>query len=288
MQNKRLSADSRRMIAQLQAQNDSLANVSAGKAAGLDSVIQDLKRQRDQLAASLRSGGDVNQRQIDALTKRTQGVMSAAAVDWATILDRTNAGIAFVTVRTSGDSSEEGTAFGITPSGLLATNKHMVLDRAGKPYKDIVVKFADTKDHYYCHFVSMAPGDVDIAFIQINDAGTYPVVAGIAANPSIRVGDPIMVLGFPLGSGLMGANGPDLIPRTTPGWGNVSKSQPTDLQLDAFAAAGSSGSPVFNSRGLVVGVVYGGNRDAAGHVVYAVPGAKLLEALPAAARSILK
>jgi S1-C subfamily serine protease len=251
-------------------------------------VIQDLKRQRDQLTASLRSGGDVNQRQIDALTKRTQGVMSAAAVDWAAILDRTNAGIAFVTVRTSGDSAEEGTAFGITTSGILATNKHVVLDRTGKPYKDIVVKFADTKDHYYCHFVSMAQGDVDIAFIQINDAGTYPVVAGIAANPSIRVGDPIMVLGFPLGSGLMGANGPDLIPRTTPGWGNVSKSQPTDLQLDAFAAAGSSGSPVFNSRGLVVGVVYGGNKDAAGHVVYAVPGAKLLEVLPAAARSILR
>lgn len=288
MQNKRLSAESQRMIAALQAQNDSLANVSAGRAAGLDSVIQDLKRQRDQLTASLRAGGGVNQRQIDELNRRTQGVKSALAVDWATILEGSNGGIAFVTVRTSGDSAEEGTAFGITASGILATNKHVVIDRAGKPYRDIVVKFADTQEPRYAHFLSMAPGDVDVAFIQLNDAGTYPVVAGVAADPAVRVGEPIMVLGFPLGSGLMGANGPGLIPKTTPGWGNISKSQPTDLQLDAFAAAGSSGSPVFNARGLVVGIVYGGNSQAAGHVVYAVPGAQLVAALPATAKSILK
>ena len=47
------------------------------------------------------------------------------------------------------------------------------------------------------------------------------------------------------------------------------------LQLDAYAGAGSSGSPVFDLDGRVVGVVYGGAREAQGRIVYAVPADKL-------------
>ena len=47
------------------------------------------------------------------------------------------------------------------------------------------------------------------------------------------------------------------------------------LDIDAFATHGSSGSPVFDARGYVVGVVYGGPTEAAGRIVYAVPAARL-------------
>jgi S1-C subfamily serine protease len=43
------------------------------------------------------------------------------------------------------------------------------------------------------------------------------------------------------------------------------------LQIDSYATHGSSGSPVFDARGEVVGVIYAGPREAQGRIVYAVP-----------------
>jgi S1-C subfamily serine protease len=59
--------------------------------------------------------------------------------------------------------------------------------------------------------------------------------------------------------------------RTTLGVGTISKSIPNVLQIDAFAAEGSSGSPVFGADGALVGVVYGGADETAGRIVYASP-----------------
>jgi S1-C subfamily serine protease len=52
------------------------------------------------------------------------------------------------------------------------------------------------------------------------------------------------------------------------------------VQVDAFAGQGSSGSPVFDAEGHVVGVVYGGATESAGRIVYAVPASRVLAALP--------
>ena len=38
---------------------------------------------------------------------------------------------------------------------------------------------------------------------------------------------------------------------------------------------GSSGSPVFSAQGTVIGVVYGGQAEAGGRIVYAVPPERL-------------
>ncbi|MFI5230812.1 MAG: trypsin-like peptidase domain-containing protein, partial [Gemmatimonadales bacterium] len=61
--------------------------------------------------------------------------------------------------------------------------------------------------------------------------------------------------------------------------GTIGKSVPDALQIDAFASHGSSGSPVFDQHGHVIGVVWGG---VAGRMVYAVP-APRLRALTSAA-----
>ena len=60
------------------------------------------------------------------------------------------------------------------------------------------------------------------------------------------------------------------------------------MQLDAFAAQGSSGSPVFDGRGNVVGVIYGGATESGGRIVYAVPTVRLAAQIPADAVSILR
>ena len=62
-----------------------------------------------------------------------------------------------------------------------------------------------------------------------------------------------------------------VVARTTLGVGTVAKVIPGVLQIDAYAAEGSSGSPVFGSDGALVGVVYGGAEGSGGRIVYAIP-----------------
>jgi S1-C subfamily serine protease len=56
------------------------------------------------------------------------------------------------------------------------------------------------------------------------------------------------------------------------------------LQLDAWAGHGSSGSPVFDEHGHVIGVVWSGAVGSGGRIVYAVPSDRILELLPGEAR----
>jgi S1-C subfamily serine protease len=53
--------------------------------------------------------------------------------------------------------------------------------------------------------------------------------------------------------------------------GTVSKVLTGLVQVDGYGAPGASGSAVFDRRGRVVGVLYGGQRDSDGKIVYAVP-----------------
>jgi S1-C subfamily serine protease len=163
----------------------------------------------------------------------------------------------------------EATGFGVTPGGGVITNRHVVIDSLGNHTKRVVVKFADTDTWHVARIVRSFPaGGADLALLQIEDAGVYPVVKGVAATVSVPVGGTIASLGFPLGSDTP-MDGP--MARTTLTPGTVSKSIPDVLQIDSYATHGSSGSPVFDARGEVVGVIYAGPREAQGRIVYAVP-----------------
>lgn len=163
----------------------------------------------------------------------------------------------------------EATGFGVTANGGVITNRHVVIDSLGTHAKRIVVKFADTDTWHVAHIVrSYAANGADLALLQIEDPGTYPVVKGVASSVTVPVGGTIASLGFPLGSDTP-MDGP--MARTTLTPGTVSKSIDAVLQIASYATHGSSGSPVFDSHGEVIGVIYAGPKEAQGRIVYAVP-----------------
>jgi S1-C subfamily serine protease len=68
----------------------------------------------------------------------------------------------------------------------------------------------------------------------------------------------------------------------------VSKVLANDVQINAYAAQGSSGSPVFDSRGYVVGVLRAGQGATSSVITFFVPSSFLIAALPASAKSIVR
>jgi S1-C subfamily serine protease len=53
--------------------------------------------------------------------------------------------------------------------------------------------------------------------------------------------------------------------------GTVSKALTAVIQVDAFGAPGSSGSPIFDRDGNVIAMLYGGERESQGKIIFAVP-----------------
>ncbi len=91
----------------------------------------------------------------------------------------------------------------------------------------------------------------DLALVQI--PGEVKVTAAIAADPAkLRQGEDIVVFGFPLNAVL--SSGENLTPGVVSaltGLGNNTN----QIQITAPIQPGSSGSPVLNKKGVVVGVV---------------------------------
>jgi S1-C subfamily serine protease len=169
-----------------------------------------------------------------------------------------------------------GTAFGITPSGMLVTNKHTVRTEAGVPAQRMMVIYANTKKWLRAKIVRVSDTD-DLALIQVEDAGTYPVVAGVSrTGAAAKVGAPVASIGYPGATDTpMEGSGMNITARTTISPGTVSKRLDDVIQIDSYAGHGSSGSPLFDSAGNVVGVIWGGAKESNGRIVYAVPAQRL-------------
>ena len=221
-------------------------------------------------------------RERELLLLKARGDSAAAgqaargdSVDVAAIHDRNDAAIALVASDLDG-AFIGGTAFGISAEGLLVTNRHVVRAASGRPARRLRVIFANTTEWLPAHLVRTSDTD-DLALIQLDQPGRYPVVAGVSRTGArVRVGTRIATIGYPLVVDTpMEGEGLHVTARTTTTAGTVSKQLDDVLQIDSYAGNGSSGSPVFDAEGVVIGVVFGGAPESNGRIVYAVPGERL-------------
>jgi pSer/pThr/pTyr-binding forkhead associated (FHA) protein/V8-like Glu-specific endopeptidase len=290
-----------KQIAVLIAQNDSLGKLFAtlrGKSASLDSALDaEHKRSEDltrRLEGARKSGDAATVTQLSAEfqnnASRQRGLASAAAVDWQTVNARNAAAMAFIVVDFGDGVFSSGTGFNVHPSGLIVTNRHVVRDEKGNIAKRIVIEFdGETGKFKQTRVIKLSETD-ELAWLKVEIPGTYPVIQGIARNANARVGAPVALIGYPLGKGTAGMDGDinKMTPSSSQMLGSVSKVLPDILQLDVYAAQGSSGSPVFNADGLVIGVLYGSPTESGGRIIYAVPAAKLVAQMPPEGAAIVR
>jgi len=146
---------------------------------------------------------------------------------------------AIVRIETSGE--RVGTGFILDRSGLIATNLHVIEGELA-----IKVKLFDGRGEYPVVSIAGVDRDHDLALMWIHPRGALPAVRlGDSRNAS--AGDRVYAIGNPLGMDYSITDG--LISQVR----HLSP-QLTILQISAPISPGSSGGPLFNQFGEVIGV----------------------------------
>ncbi len=258
----------------------------------MSSALEDARQEASRLRAQLRTGSPADvealSRQLSSLEQKRQ-VMLSSGKDFSYVDSLNRRAVVMLAVEKADGSLEGGSGFAVTADGYVVTNRHVVLDKSGAKPRRIGVIFNDTREWLPATVVKWSEG-ADLALIKIEGPGAFPTVAGVSrSSNSVRVGSPVAIIGYPLSLDTpMEGEGMNVKAASTLGPGTVSKLLEEVVQVDAFAGSGSSGSPLFDARGNVVGIIWGGNPESGGRIVYAVPSAKLIALLPASAQGIVK
>jgi hypothetical protein len=144
---------------------------------------------------------------------------------------------AVVTIRTA---RSLGTGFVVRADGWIATNLHVVAGGGTR----VVVTLRDGRELPIVEMLAASP-EHDLALVRVEARG-LPALA-LGNSDAMRPGDPIVAIGNPMGL------------EDTVSNGLVSARRKVDrglevLQVSAPIAPGSSGGPLFNDHGEVVGV----------------------------------
>jgi S1-C subfamily serine protease len=276
-----------RELIHLQARADSLMRAAQQLSTRFQSELQGV---RDALAqsqaetAQLRhevagTGGDASamsrlRGQLDDAERRQRALIGAVGgVDYRAISHKNQDAVAMVLVEFSETDRYSGTAFAVDSHGTLVTNKHVLVGEDGtRTPRRIGVIFSGSIQLWSAQLVGVSP-EADVGVLRVTIKGGTPRVAGLArTRQGIERGDPVAIIGYPLGFDLpMEARGQRPIAEPTLTVGTVSKALTAVVQVDGYGAPGSSGSPIFDREGQVIGVLYGGQGESQGKIVFAVP-----------------
>jgi pSer/pThr/pTyr-binding forkhead associated (FHA) protein/S1-C subfamily serine protease len=277
------------------AERDFTAQLQAASAAQLraDSVIGRLRRDLD---AARRTS--VPRTVVESLEAqlRTAEARSSTAASPTTVADfsrvsRENQGAVALVIARYQDDSVMGSGFVITSSGYLVTSGHVAADPRRNPARSVDVVMADTRSPLAADLVAAATArDDDIAILKIRDYRGAAVRAIDWAGTGVQQGAPAALIGFPRGTQLAFDRAGFV--RTTMFAGVIAKATSEWIQFAGFTDAGSSGSPVFNVQGQVIGVHYGavtapGGEQGTVPLGFAIPVARVRRLLPEEAKAEL-
>lgn len=183
-----------------------------------------------------------------------------------------------------------GTGF-LVRVGEMLTNRHVAEpwwgDKAVKPFIDsglcpvrvlFRVFFPGTREPFPLR-ISRLSDKADVALLRFDQRGIKLPLLSLDSSPSAAVvGKPVILIGYPAGiEALLARVDPTVVrkiidirgsgvneimnelsrhglirPLTT--WGHLSDVQPHQVTYDALTTSGGSGSPIFNTKGKVIGI----------------------------------
>jgi len=271
----------------MQTRIDSILDASAAAADGLQGRNQGLhdaltesretlRNVRRDLEAGEQAG---NSTEIAALRVQLQEAQAAlvrqqlaANLDYDAIEAANRRAVAMVFVD-FGSGAVTATAFSVRPDGTLLTSRHVVAGSSGAqtPLR-IAVQFADSRQVWPARVLATSSSD-DLAVLKVdNIVGEVPTIGGLNRRPdTIQPGQGIAIIGFPLGGAEPTGEGPENLARTTLTAGVVSAVSYDMLEVNGYGVEGSSGSPLIDDRGEVVGVLFGGTIEDGERTLFAVP-----------------
>jgi S1-C subfamily serine protease len=159
--------------------------------------------------------------------------------------------------------SRTGTGFVVAENGLIVTNRHLIRDWeynapaaavTGRTKSiSVVLQGAKRSEAIPATLVNLSSDtSLDVVIIKTTPQPNLPTIYGFEPNLySVNQGDAVATIGYPLGMLLMND---DRI-ETSLSTGVVSRVGQDVIQLDLHADHGSSGSPVFNHKGEVIGIL---------------------------------
>jgi len=264
------------------AASDAAVRSLKGQVAGLAEALQrsqaEVERLNNDLAAARASG---DHQQVEALRARLTTAANAlrnqqiaAQVNYSAIYQDNQDAVAMIFVEFGPGEVFTGTAFAVTADGLMITNRHVVAGPDGtRRALRVGIKFADSYQVFPARVLAVGREKAaDVAVVKVDIRGGNPAVKSWSAAPSMQPGDPVALVGFPMGVELPSdRRGTRQVARTSLTAGTVSKVLSDLVQVDGYGAEGSSGSPIFDRAGNVVAVLYGGQPGTGGRIVFGVP-----------------
>lgn len=173
----------------------------------------------------------------------------------------------------SGKPTGQGSGFFVDKQGLLITNRH-VLEGAAHALVE-----TQLGERYQVSMVIAESRNADIILLKLASSNRlFPSLKITGLVP--EVGEKVVVIGSPLGLEQTVSDGVVSAVRNIPSFGEI-------LQISAPISQGSSGGPVVNLKGKVIGVatfqLMGGQ-----NLNFAIPGYRVLALKPAKGKTFVQ
>jgi S1-C subfamily serine protease len=250
------------------------------RVSGLEAALETSRQELRELGGELeraREAGDQGAaerltRRLEEATAELERKERAAGMDFDRVERLNRPALAQIHVELAPGEVRTATAFAVRPDGLLLTNRHVVDAGGGEPSR-IAVQFDGSERVWPAEVVARAE-DADLAALRIRGLREeVPAIAGFHRRlDSLAVGTPVVVLGFPGG----GVDDGSTRIRAAVGAGTLRALLQRQLQVDGYGAPGSSGSPVLDPEGWLLGVVRGGQERPDGTILVVVPSSAAL------------
>jgi S1-C subfamily serine protease len=179
-----------------------------------------------------------------SLSEDTAPKVQSRQIEWSQIAELAEKSVFQLNVLNEhGQPYGLGTAFCIAPEGYLVTNAHVI--KGSENFEAITAQGAKFNVKAVRYFDELH----DLAVLEIDGRG----LAGLKlAGDQPKVGEPVAAYGSP--NGMQGSFSEGVVSALRPGSDLGAKQMGDLIQISAPISKGSSGSPVLNARGEVIGV----------------------------------